>query len=136
MAFSSENLLKQLDQPEIIRWALELKNRKESFAFLTQAVRDEQLNKNQFLNALHMLFRMAFPENATEVIQIFVDLTAHPEIAIRSEAVQLAIGLVRLSTNLKTPLFFSKAQEKSVREAMSRGLTTKVAGLAREFFAE
>lgn len=135
MPFSSENLLKQLDQPEIIRWAMELKNREEAFPFLTQAVRGDQLNHNQFLNALHMLYRMAFPEYANQVLQTFVDLSAHPNIAIRSEAVQLSIGLVRLSTNLKTPLLFSDAQEMSVREAMRRGLTTKVADLAMEFFA-
>jgi hypothetical protein len=134
MPFSSENLLRQLDQPGIIDWAPELKNRKDAFAFLARAVRGEQLNLNQFRNALHMLFRMAFPENADEVLQIFADLAAHQDIAIRSEVVQLAIGLLRTSTNLKTPLLFSDAQERSVREAMSRGLTTKVANLAREFF--
>ncbi len=136
MPFSSENLLEQLDQPGTIDWAPELKNRKDAFAFLTQAVRGEQLNLNQFRNALHMLFRMAFPENADKVLQIFADLAAHQDIAIRSEAVQLAIGLLRTSTNLKTPLLFSNVQERSVREAMSRGLTTKVADLAREFFAK
>src|SRR6266571_8479983 len=126
MPFSSENLLKQLDQPGTIDWVLELKNRREAFAFLMQAVKGDKLNQNQFRNALHALFRIAFPENATEVLQTFVDLSAHPDIAIRSEAVQLAIGLVRASTNLKTPLLFSDAQERSVREAVARGLTTKV----------
>ena len=135
MPFSSENLLKQLDEPGTIDWAPELKNRKEAFAFLAQAVRGDRLNRDQFRNALHMLFRMAFPENADEVLQIFVDLAAHEDIAIRSEAVQLAIGLLRISTNLKTPLLLSNVQERSVREAMGRGLTPKVAGLAREFFA-
>ena len=134
MSFSSENLLGQLDQPETIDWAPELKNRTAGFAFLVQTVKGEKLNPNQFRNALHMLFRMAFPENAHEVLQIFADFAAHQDIAIRSEAVQLAIGLLRTSTKLKTPLLFSDSQERSVREAMSRGLTTKVAELAREFF--
>src|SRR5438067_933628 len=134
MPFSSETLLKQLDQPGTIDWALELKNRKEAFAFLLHAVRGDQLNQNQFRNALHALFRIAFPENATEVLQTFVDLSAHADIAVRSEAVQLAIGLIRASTNLKTPLLFSNAQEKSVRHAMARGLTRKVADLADGFF--
>lgn len=134
MPFSPENLLKQLDQSKTIDWALELKNRREAFAFLTQAVRGDQLNQNQFHNALHALFRIAFPENASEVLQTFVDLSAHPDIAIRSEAVQLAIGLVRTSTNLKTPLLFSNAQEKLLRDSMALGLTTKVADLTRGFF--
>jgi hypothetical protein len=134
MPFSSENLLKELDQPETIDWALELKNRREAFAFLTRAVRGHQLNQSQFRNALHMLFRMAFPENATEILQTFIDLSAHPDIEIRSEAVQLAIGLVRTSTYLKTPLLFSKAQEQLLRDATARGLTTKVEDVARGFF--
>jgi len=134
MPFSSDTLLGQLDQPGTIDWAPELKNRKDAFAFLAEAIRSERLNPNQLRNALHMLFRMAFPENANEVLQILVDLAAHQDVAIRSEAVQLAIGLLRTSTNLKTPLLFSDAQEQSVREAMRRGLTTKVADLAREFF--
>jgi hypothetical protein len=136
MPFSSENLLRQLDQPGTIHWAPELKNRKDAFAFLSEAVRGNRLNPAQFHNALHMLFRMAFPENAEEVLQIFSDLAGHQDVAIRSEAVQLAIGLLRTSTNLKTPLLFSDAQERSVREAMSRGLTTKAANLTRKFFAK
>jgi hypothetical protein len=133
--FSSENLVKQLDQPRTIDWAPELKSRKDAFAFLAEGVRGNKLNPNQFRNALHMLFRMAFPENANEVLQIFANLTTHQDIEVRSEAVQLAIGLLRTSTNLKTPLLFSDAQETAVRDAMNRGLTTKVAGLARKFFA-
>ena len=135
MPFSSDNLLKQLDQPGTIDWALELKNRTGAYAFLTQAVRGDDLNQNQFHNALHALFRIAFPENAADVLQTFVDLSAHPDLAIRSEAVQLAIGIIRASTNLRTPMLFSEVQEKSVREAMARGLTTKVADLAKDFFS-
>ena len=134
MPFSSENLLKQLDRSEIIDWALELKNRKEAFAFLQQAVRARRLNQNQFRNALHALFRIAFPENASEVLQTFVDLAAHSDITIRSEAVQLTIGLLRVSTNLRTPLLLSDVQEKGVRKAMTQGLTAKVTDLARDFF--
>ena len=92
MPFSSENLLKDLDQRRIIDWSVELKNRKEALAFLMQSVHSNQLNQNQFRNALHALYRLAFPENTTEVLQMFVDLSAHRDMAIRSYAVQLAIG--------------------------------------------
>ena len=136
MTFSSEKLLRELDQPRIIDWAVELKNRKDSFAFLMEAVRGDQLNHNQFLNALHMLYRMAFPENANDVLQTFVELAAGPDIAVRSVAVQLAIGLVRTSTHLRTPLVFSDAQEKSVRDSVARGLTAKVAKLAGKFLGD
>lgn len=135
MPFSSENLLRELDQPRIIDWALELKNRKEALEFLMEAVQGNKLNKNQFRNALHSLFRIAFPENASHVLQTFVDLSAHQNIRIRSDAVQLAIGLVRVSTNLRDPLLFSDAQEESLRKAVAKGLTPKVANLTRSFFA-
>jgi hypothetical protein len=55
MPFSSENLLKQLDQPGTIDWAPELKIRKEAFEFMVQAIEGDQLNQKQFLNALHMI---------------------------------------------------------------------------------
>lgn len=135
MPFSSGNLLRELDQPRIIDWALELKNRKEAFEFLMEAVLGNKLNKNQFRNALHSLFRIAFPENAAQVLQRFLDLSAHQNIRIRSDAVQLAIGLVRVSTNLRDPLLFSDAQEESLRKALAKGLTPKVASLTRSFFA-
>jgi hypothetical protein len=135
MPFSSENLLKDLDQRRIIDWSVELKNRKEALAFLMQSVHSNQLNQNQFRNALHALYRLAFPENTTEVLQMFVDLSAHRDMAIRSYAVQLAIGLVRLSTSLRTPLMFSDTQEKSLREAVARGLTPKVARIGKHFFS-
>src|SRR5215469_15640847 len=134
MPFSSDNLLRELDQPEIIDWALELKNRKEAFEFLMQAVQGEKLNKNQFRNALHALFRIALPENAPPVLQSFVDLSSHEDMKVRSEAVQLAIGLVRVSRNLKEPLLLSDMQKKSLQKALAKGLTAKVDSLARSFF--
>jgi|SRR6266850_2027246 len=135
MAFSSENLLKQLDRPEIIDWALELKNRKEAYTFLTQAVRGNKLNLNQFRNALHALFRIAFPENGPGVLQTFVDVAGDPNEAIRSEAVQVAIGLLRWSANnQKTPVLLSVDQEDSLRRAMAQGLSPKVAKLAARYF--
>lgn len=135
MPFSSENLLKQLDNPEIIDWALELKHRHEAYAFLMEALRSGRLNLNQTLNGLHALFRIGYHEHGAQILQAFVEMAAHADERVRSEAVQLAIGLVRWASKWEqNPLALSDAQERSVREAMSRGLTTKVANLAREFF--
>jgi hypothetical protein len=135
MAFSSENLLKQLDKPEIIDWALELKHRKEAHAFLMLALRNGTLNINQTLNALHALFRIGYHEHGSEILQTFVELANHPDEAIRSEAVQLAIGLVRWASKWEgTPLALSDAQESALRQAVTRGLSPKVTELAREFF--
>jgi len=136
MPFSSDNLLKELDQPKIIDWALELKNRKEAIEFLMQAVQGDTLKKHQFRNALHALFRIAFPENATPVLQSFVDLSSHKDMRVRSEAVQLLIGLVRVSRDLKEPLLLSDTQEKVLQKALAKGLTPKVQSLARSFFTK
>jgi hypothetical protein len=133
MPFSSENLLRELNQRRRIDWAPELKNRKDGFAFLVQAIRGGRLNKNQFRNALHMLYRLAFPEYASEVLQILVDFTAHPDFAVRSEAVQLAVGLVYASKGLRNPIVFSDAQRKLVRDAINLGVRKKVADWASKF---
>jgi len=82
MSFSSENLMKQLDQAEIIDWALELKHRAEAYAFLMQVVRTDQLNENQFRNALHALFRIGYHEHGAEVLQTFVEMANHANEAI------------------------------------------------------
>jgi len=136
MKFSSENLLAQLDNPEIINWALELKNGKDAYAFLMQAVGGAQMNVNQTLNGLHALFRIRDHGNRTDVLQKFIDLAMHPNKEIRSEAVQLAIGLVRFSIKRENvPLLLSDEQEKALRMAMAQGLTDKVSQLAGDFFA-
>ena len=134
MPFSSDNLLKELDQPGIIDWALELKNHREAFEFLMQAIQGDKLNENQFRNALHALFRIAFPENARPILQSFVELSSHKDVKVRSEAVQLAIGLVRVSRDLKEPLLLSDKQQESLQKAVANGLTPKVERLARSFF--
>jgi hypothetical protein len=135
MAFSSNNLLKQLDQINIIDWALELKHGKEAYIFLMQEVKSGQLNVNQTRNALHALFRIRYHGSSADVLQAFIDMADHPDISIRSEAVQLAIGLVRFTNKMeKNPLVLSETQERTLRKAVVRGLSAKVTELANEFF--
>ena len=136
MAFSSENLLKQLDQREIIDWALELKHRKEAYALLIRALRRSELNVNQTRNALHALFRIGYHEHGSDVLQAFVEMANHADQAIRSEAVQLAVGLVRWSSKWEhTPLVLSDEQKLVLRQSVARGLSRKVTELAQSFLA-
>lgn len=79
MLFSSDRLLNDLDSSRILDWSLELKCRKEAFEFLIHAVENNTLNYNQFLNALHLLYRMAFPEYSTRVLQTLVSASAHED---------------------------------------------------------
>jgi hypothetical protein len=135
MAFSKNNLFRQLDQRKRIDWALELKNGREAYEFLVGAVKQDLLNVHQTRNALIALFRIRGHGTATDVLQVFVESARHINKDIRSEAVQLAIGLVRFSRLTdKEPLDFSDEQAKILRNAIDEGLTPKVKALARDFF--
>jgi hypothetical protein len=136
MPFSSENLLKELDTPVLIDWALELKNGKEAYAFLMEVLGSSELNVNQTRNGLRALFVIRGHGNRSDVLQKFVEVAGHPNKAVRSMAVQLAIGLVQFAINTETvPLAFSEAQEKAIREAVAQGVTTRITSLAKRFFS-
>jgi hypothetical protein len=104
------------------------------------------LNGNQMRNALHALFRILTVQDRgslVDVLETYIALARHPTKEIRSEAVQLAIGLVRYinSTTVRytnitipVPITFSDKEEKALRDAMALGLTPKVADLAAKFF--
>src|SRR5260370_13387069 len=98
MSFRAENLLEQLDKREMIDWALELKNGKEAYAFLMRALGSDALNINQTRNGLHALFLIHGHGNNSDILQKFVEFATHPDKEIRSEAVQLAIGLVQFTS--------------------------------------
>jgi len=141
MEFSSTNLLKQLDRPEIIDWASELSYYEEAYSFLKRALIDGRLNRNQTLNALHAMFRIGIPIHIDELLDLFAHMATHADRGIRSEAVHLAIGLVRFCNmsfvkldGVQRPVVFSHEQDLLIRNAVARGLTPKVAQLARKFF--
>lgn len=133
MAFSPDELLNELNGPAIIDWALELKFREEALVFLLDAVKGDLLNENQYRNALHMLYRMAFPENVDSVFQALIGAFSRSDMEIRSEAVQLAVGMVRLSKNLRQSVDFSPGQKKLLLSAVEQGLTEKVGKLVENY---
>lgn len=134
MPLSEAKLLEELDQHAIINWAVELKNGKEAYEFLMRTIGSDALNVRQTLNALHALFKIRGHGDSKDLLQKYVDLFGHSVLSIRSEAVQLAIGLVRFSRRYdKEPLFLSEEQRLAVRSAMARGLTNKVSSVAAEF---
>jgi len=137
MPFSSDNLLKELNQGKIIDWAVELKNGKEAYTFLVTTLNEGNLNVNQTKNALHALFRIRGHGSELEVLRTCLLLTGHASKAVRSEAVQLCIGLVHLSRlHSKRPLTITPDQHKILRKAVSEGLSPEVAGLATTFLDE
>jgi hypothetical protein len=118
-------------------WATELKNGKDAYAFLMKAIGSGALNATQTMNALHALFRIRDHGSHSDVLQKFIDTAGHSNQEIRSEAVQLAIGLIRVSRLPEIlnyePLALSLSQTKALRKAMAQGLTPKAAKLASEF---
>lgn len=134
MSFSSANLLSQLDQPKIIDWALELKNGREAYAFLLNAIRGGKLNSNQTLNGLHSLFRIRHQGTNSEVLHLFVEMSQHHDLKIRSEAVQLAVGLVSFVNKMEQdPLILSDEEDRALRRAVQLGVTPKVKRIAHAF---
>jgi len=71
MSFSPDSLLRQLDRTEIIDWAPELKNGRESYVFLLAALKEGKLNVSQ-ISTLYMLF---FEFVITEIAQKFCKLS-------------------------------------------------------------
>src|SRR5690348_18170194 len=126
MAFSSDKLLAQLDQPEIIEWALELQHREEAYSFILRAVKSGELNLNQIRNALHALFRIGYHNHAREILQEIIAMAGHPDRSIRSDAVQLAVGLVSWNAKWdKASIALSADQDKALRRALQNGVTPK-----------
>ena len=136
MPLSSDNLLKQLNQRKIIDWALELNNGPESYQFLLTALKEDCLNINQTRNALHALFRIRRHGDSAEVLHAFVESAKNPILGIRSEAIQLVIGVVKFSHLYPEPrkLQLSKDQLRTIKGARIAGLSRKVERLAADFF--
>jgi hypothetical protein len=136
MPFSSRNLLRELNQHGEFNWALELKNGKEAYAFLMSVVGGPELNVTQTRNGLIALFRIRDHGTGSEVLQKFVETSAHPNKRIRSKAVGLAIGLARFSAQCeRVPVLLSASQERILREALLLGVTKKVEKFAEKYLS-
>jgi hypothetical protein len=135
MSFSSDNLLKQLDHPEPVHRALNSEAGRETYAFLIKMLGRPELNVNQNVNGVHVLFKMRSFGNREEVLDKFTELATHPKAEVRSEAFKMAVGLVKFSImSERNPLILSEDQDKNLRGAIQYGLTPKATRLARDFF--
>lgn len=135
MSFSSDNLLRQLDRPEPIHCALNTGSGHETYAFLLRELGRPELNVNQNVNGVHVLFKMRAFGKREEVLDKFSELATHPRQEVRSEAFQMAVGLVKFSImSERNPLILSEDQDKNLRGAVQSGLSTKATRLARDFF--
>lgn len=144
--FCPERLLKELDRAEIIEWALELKYGMEAYSFLISKINNKDLNANQTRNALHALFKIHSHGSVDEVLQVFLELTSHDNVSVRSEAVKLFIGLFLLNNQfykdkvtLKSNSMFykkiklNKEQLIKINTAIAVGLNIKTKKMAKVF---
>lgn len=101
---------------------------------IRMAVEQEALTTNQLRNALHALFRLRSHATEQEVFDLFVRLTEHQDERVRSEALQLAIGVIRMHREYPMqPLVTSEHHIAAFRRALTLGVSQKVAALARDF---
>lgn len=134
MSFTPDNLLKSLDSPELVHWVPEMKNGPDAYAYLKDALQRRALTTNQMKNSIHAIFRLRAHGSSFDVLNVLVGLTRDPELVVRSEAVQVAIGLVRFSAAMeKIPVLFSDQQIASIRSAVQAGVTPEVKKQVEEY---
>ena len=129
-----DRLVSDLDRREIISWLPDMKLGRAAYDRIRTAVEQEALTTNQLRNALHALFRLRSHATEQEVFDLFVRLTEHQDERVRSEALQLAIGVIRMHREYPMqPLVTSEHHTAAFRRALALGVSQKVATLARDF---
>src|SRR5262245_32659867 len=91
-----DRLVSDLDREEIISWLPDMKLGRPAYDRIRTAVEHEALTTNQLRNAFHALFRLRSHATEQEVFDLFVRFTQHSDVIVRSEAMQLAIGVMRM----------------------------------------
>src|SRR5437870_5130046 len=98
-----DTLLAKLDCEETVSWLLEMAVGKAAYEHLLEAFRRGCLSVNQTRNALHALFELRFHTSEQEVFNIMTDACGHPSQKVRSEAVTLAIAMIKLARSVPIP---------------------------------
>src|SRR5450631_3606131 len=133
MDYDLARLLPQLDQEETITWLMEMKAGRPAYDFILAAMDSGKLTAFQLRNGLHALFRLRSHANDQEVFDIFVRYSQHPIQTVRSEAVQLGLGLWQFHRQYPLqPLTISRQDTATFRHAVESGVEPRVADLARD----
>ncbi len=129
-----DRLVSDLNRRQIIDWLPDMKLGRPAYDRIRTAVEREALTVNQLRNALHALFRLRDHATDQEVFDLFVRLTEHADERVRSEALQLAIGLIRFHHSYPIkPLVTSEQDAATFRRALTLGVSQKVAKLAHDY---
>jgi hypothetical protein len=130
MQFDLDKFLSALDRPPVINWIPEMKNGIPVYKWLMENLPKKELNENQTRNAIHALYRLRTHGDVNAVLDVLVECAVDTRIAVRSEAVQVAIGLVRFGrTTGREPQIFSREQISKLNAGIAMGLDQRVAEL-------
>ena len=127
-------LVRKLDRRDIVSWVPEMKLGKPAYLHLMGVMRKGELTENQTRNALHALFRLRGHGDETELLSLYLKFVADERIKVRSDAVKLVIGLVKMDKAMKRNRELLRAEDfRSLRSALDRGVEKPVEELARGF---
>lgn len=130
-------LLRKLDRRDIVSWVPEMKLGKTAYLHLMDALGVGALTENQSRNALHALFRLRGHGDEMELLRLYMNFVADARIQVRSEAVKLAIGLVKMRKVIKCDdEILLPSDLELIHAALLRGLVPPVEELAKGFIGQ
>jgi hypothetical protein len=133
MNYDLERLLSKLDQEKIIAWLPEMKAGRLAYDFIRAAMEGGTLTAFQLRNAMHALFKLRTHANDQEVFDIYVRFSQHQNQVVRSEAVQLGLGLWQFHRQYPLQaLTVSRQDLDTFRHAVEVGVEPRVAELAHD----
>jgi len=136
MKEAHDNLLRQLDRRQIIKWIPEMNLGRPVYDRIHAAVESGNLTTNQLRNALHALFRLQHHGSWQEVFDLSVRFAEHEKKGVRTEAVKLAVGSLRFHKHYPLQALTASGQDiAALRRALDMGVDPQIAELAREVLA-
>jgi hypothetical protein len=128
-----ETLVRKLDRKIDLTWVEEMRLGKPAYDHLIGCVRAKTLTRHQLTNTLVCLFKLRGHGSEEEVFALFRDHATHREIRVRSKAVGLTIGMIRM--HRLAPPFDLTSSINQIKSGMALGLYAPIAYLASDFLA-
>src|SRR5262245_7864552 len=129
-----DSLVRKLDRKIDLHWVEEMRLGKPDYDHLIGCVRAKTLTRHQLTNALLCLFTLRAHGSEEEVFALVRDQTTHGEIRVRSTAVGLLIGMMKL--HRPRPPFDLGSSIDQIKVGIVLGLYAPVASLAKDFLAQ
>jgi hypothetical protein len=133
MQGSLDSLVRKLDRKIDLHWVEDMRLGKPAFDHLIGCVRAKTLTRHQLTNALSCLFTLRGHGSEEEVFTLVRDHTIHREIRVRSRAVGLVIGMMKLH-RLRPP-FDLRSSLDQIKAGIALGLYAPIVSLADDFLS-